>query len=255
MQIFKKPGVLFCLSAILFVLGTFLVTLEVPVRITYDPTAAEQYDFMRAYLPLGFALWILALVFLVGGIVLGVRKPLAVAPDENHISMVSIIVGLLLGFLALTSTFLPWVIAERTEPLIEIRGGIINVGQYHVLTGIDLMMGTNSMVGDVILFVFVGAIISILHIPLLTFIEKEKVDAMRAFLFLLSGICIISPVALVYAQRIWWISLDVNGALGSSVTFKSLGIGLLIASSCAIGLIASGIVTTIKLAQQHMYER
>ncbi|MBC7091037.1 MAG: hypothetical protein H5T50_03910 [Nitrososphaeria archaeon] len=123
------------------------------------------------------------------------------------------------------------------------------------MTGFDLMMGTNSMVGDIILLVFVGAIISILHIPLLTLIEKEKANVMRAFLFLLSGICVITPVTLVYAQRIWWISLGVNGTLGFSVTFESPGIGFLIASSCAIGLIALGIIITIKLAREYMYEQ
>jgi len=76
---FKKPGVLFCSSAFLLALGAYLAIIEVPVRITYDPAAAEQYDLMRAYLPFGFALWILALLFLIYGIASGVRKPLAIA--------------------------------------------------------------------------------------------------------------------------------------------------------------------------------
>jgi hypothetical protein len=163
--------------------------------------------------------------------------------------MVNVIVGVTLGVLALTSTFLPWVIAERTEPLIETRGGSFNVEQHHTLTGVNLMTGTNNMTGDIILLVFVGAVIGILHIPLLTLLEKERTDTMRAFLFLLGGICIIGPVALVYAHKIWWINLLVDGALGFSVTFESPGIGFLIATSCAIGLIASGIITTIKLAR------
>jgi FtsH-binding integral membrane protein len=203
---------------------------------------------MRAYLPFGFALWILALIFLVCGIVLGVRKPLA-AQLRTVFSRVSLIVGLTLGVLALTSTLLPWVIAERAETFIETRGGTFNVGQYHALTGVNLMTGANNMAGDIILLVFVGAIISILHIPLLILIEKEKADVMRAFLFLLSGICIISSVASIYAYKIWWISLRVNGALGFSATFKSPGMGFLIATSCAIGLITFGLITTIKLAR------
>lgn len=250
MQIFKSPGILVCLSAFLLALGTYLATMEVPVRITYDPAAAEQYDLMRAYLPFGFALWILALVFLVCGIILGVRKPLAVAQLKKPFSRVSLIVGVTLGVLALTSTFLPWVIAERTEPFIETRGGTFNVGQYHALTGVNLTTGPNNMTGDIILLVFVGAIIGILHIPLLTLLERERTDAMRAFLFLLGGICIVGSVVLVYAHRIWWISLRVNGALGFSVTFESPGTGFLIATSCAIGLIAFGIIACAKIIKE-----
>ncbi|KPV62818.1 MAG: hypothetical protein AOA65_1598 [Candidatus Bathyarchaeota archaeon BA1] len=253
MQIYRTPGIFVCLSAFLLVFGAYLATMEVPVRITYDPAAAEQYNLMRAYLPFGFVLWILALVFLVCGIVLGVRKPLAVAQLKKPFSMLSIIVGLTLGFLALTSTFLPWVIAERTEPFIETRGGTFNVGQYHALTGLSLMTGPNSMVGDVISLVFVGAIIGILHISLLTLLEMERTDTMRAFLFLLGGICIIVPVTLVYAHRIWWVDLRVDGALGFSLTFESPGMGFLIATSCAIGLIAFGIITTIKLTRQRLH--
>lgn len=103
------------------------------------------------------------------------------------------------------------------------------------------------MAGDIILFVFAGAMIGILHIPLLTLLEKERTDAMRAFLFLLGGICIVGSVALVYPHKIWWISLRVDGVSGFSMMSKSLGMGLLIAASCAIGLIVLGIITTIKL--------
>jgi len=254
MQIFKSSVFFVYLSAFLFVLGAFLVTLEVPVRITYDPAAAEQWDLMRAYMPFGFALCILALVFLVCGIVLGARKPLAVAQLKKPFIMVSIIVGVTLGFLAVTSTFLPWVIAERTEPFIETRGGTFNVGQYHILTGINLMTGTNSIVGDIILLVFVGAIIGILHIPLLTLLEGERTNVMRAFLFLLGGICIIWPVIVVYAHRTWWINLRFNGALGFSAAFESPGTGLLIATLCASGLMAFGIITTIKSARQRLHD-
>lgn len=93
MRTFRTPGILVCASALLLALGTYLATMEVPVRITYDPAAAEQYDLMRAYLPFGFAFWILSLVFLVCGFVLGARKPLAVAQLKKPFSRVSIIVG------------------------------------------------------------------------------------------------------------------------------------------------------------------
>lgn len=254
MRIFKSSGFWVCLSAFLLALGSYLVTMGVPIRITYDPAAAEQYDLMRAYLPLGFALWILAFVFLVYGVVLGVRKPLAIAHMKKLFPMISVIVGATLGFLALTSTFLPWVVAERTEPFIETRGGTFNVGQHHALTGINIMTDTNTMTGDIILLVFVGAIIGILHIPLLTLLEEERTDAMRTFLFLLGGICIIWPVLLVYSHKIWWISLRVNGALVFSAAFKSPGTGFLIATLCASGLIAFGITTTIKLAWQRVHD-
>jgi hypothetical protein len=248
MQTYRSPGVLVCLSAFLLMLSAYLATIEVPVRITDDPHAAEQFDIMRAYLPFGFAILVLALVFLVCGIVLGARK-LSTIQLRTVFSRVSLIVGLTLGFLALTSIFLPWVIAKTTEPFIETRGGTFNVGQYHALTGINLMTGTNNMAGDIILLLFVGAIIGILHIPLLTLLEGERTDAMKAFLFLLGGICIIVPLASIHAHRIWWISLRVNGTLGFSVVFESAGIGFLIATSCAIGLIAYGLITTIKLAR------
>jgi FtsH-binding integral membrane protein len=227
-------------------LGTYLVTVEVPVRITYDPAAAEQYNLMRAYLPFGFALWILSLVFLVLGIVSGTRKPLAIFQLKKPFLMVNLIVGVAIGVLALASTFLPWVIAERAEPFIETRGGSFNVGQYHALTGVNLMSGTNNMVGDIILLVFVGAIIGVLHIPLLTLLEKERGDAKRAFLYFLGAICIIGPIASIYIHRIWWISLRLNGTLGFSATSISPGIGSLTATACAVGLLAFGLINTIK---------
>ena len=250
---FKKPGVLFCSSAFLLALGAYLAIIEVPVRITYDPAAAEQYDLMRAYLPFGFALWILALLFLIYGIALGVRKPLAIAQLRKPFCMISLIVAVTLGFLAFTSTFLPWVIAERPESFIETREGTFNVGQYHALTAVSLMTGTNNMVGDVISLVFIGAIIGVLYISLLTLLEKERMDAMRAFLFLLSGICIISAVAAIYTNRIWWIDFYFGGGSGGfSASFKSPGIGLLIAIVSAAGLIAFGVIATIKLGRQHI---
>jgi len=167
--------------------------------------------------------------------------------------MISLIVAVTLGFLAFTSTFLPWVIAERPESFIETREGTFNVGQYHALTAVSLMTGTNNMVGDVISLVFIGAIIGVLYISLLTLLEKERMDAMRAFLFLLSGICIISAVAAIYTNRIWWIDFYFGGGSGGfSASFKSPGIGLLIAIVSAAGLIAFGVIATIKLGRQHI---
>ena len=244
-----SPGIFICLSAFLLVFGTHLATMEVPVRITYDPAAAEQYDLIRAYLPFGSILWILAIIFLVCGFVLGVRKPLAVATLKKPFSIASIVVSLTLGFLALTSIYLPWVIAERTETFIETRGGTFNIGRYYALTGLDLMTRMNDMAGDAILFVLAGAMISILHIPLLSLLWKEGTDVTRVFLFLSGGTCIISSVASIYAHRVWWISLHVNGALGFPVMSEGLGLGFIIATLCAIGLIAFGIIAAIKLVR------
>ncbi|MEM2384929.1 MAG: hypothetical protein QXX99_02075 [Candidatus Bathyarchaeia archaeon] len=129
MQVFRSSGFLVCLSAFLFALGSYFAALEVPVRISYDPAAAEQYDLMRAYLPFGLILCFLAFISLVYGVVFGVRKPSRAAQLRKPLLVVSIIVGVALGFLALSSTLLPWVITERPEPFIETRGGMLNVGQ------------------------------------------------------------------------------------------------------------------------------
>ena len=71
---------------------------------------------------------------------LGMRKlrKLPASQSRTAFSMVSLIIGVTLGVLALTSTLLPWVIAERVEPLIETRAGTFNVGRYHALTGSTL---------------------------------------------------------------------------------------------------------------------
>lgn len=246
MKIIKSSGFWVCLSAFLLVLGSYLVTVEVPIQITYDHAAAEQYDLMRVYLPFGLTLWILALMFLVYGVVLRARKPLAVAQVKKQFLMASITLGVALGFLALFSTFLPWVNVKRTEPLIETRDGTFNVEQYHALTGINLLTGVNNMAGDIILLVVVGAVIGILYIPLLSLLESREADTMRALLFFLSGMCTIISVISVYAHRIWWISLRVNGALGFSATFESPGAGFLIATLCATGLIAFSIITATR---------
>ncbi|MEM2740173.1 MAG: hypothetical protein QXQ29_05175 [Candidatus Bathyarchaeia archaeon] len=170
------------------------------------------------------------------------RKPLQV---------VSIIVGVVLGFLASSSTLLPWIIAERAEPFIETRGGVSDAEQYHALTGIQLMTGVNSVTGDIILLVFVGAFIGILYIPLSILLEREEATTMRALLFLLSGVCIIYPVISTYTHETWWINLDANGALGFLATCRDIGVGFLIATLCASGLIVFGIFIIIKLVHQH----
>ncbi|MCS7128826.1 MAG: hypothetical protein N3E36_06780 [Sulfolobales archaeon] len=251
MQVLKSSSFVICLSAILLILGTCLTVVEVPVRIAYEPFAAEQYDLMRAFMPLGIVIWAIALILLTYGVFIGLsrcftKKPLP--PRQRIPSRISAIVALALGSLAIASVFLPWVITERAEPLIAIRGGLLNVGQYHSLTGISIMTGVNSMAGDILLLVFTGAVISIVHIPLITLLEEKGAGAIRVFLLLLSGICIAVSIALIYAHRTWWISLQVNGSLGFSTTFKAPGIGLLTASSSAVGLMALGVITAVKSA-------
>ena len=49
----RSPGFFVCLSAVLLALGTYLQTGEIPVRITPDLSAVDQYDLMRALWPVG----------------------------------------------------------------------------------------------------------------------------------------------------------------------------------------------------------
>lgn len=239
----ETPSVLVCLSASLFVLGTYLSTIEGLVWV------GNEYELMHIFLPLGFLLCFLSLLSLIYGAVLGVRKQRmpSVFQLKTVFSKVNLIVGVTLGVLTLTSTLLPWIIAERVNPIIEIRDGPLDVGRYHALTGIKLFIGTDRV--DEVSLAFVGAIISILHIPLLPLLNREKPDAMKAFLFLLSGVCIIGPLASIYTRVGWWIDMRVDGILGFTAIFESPGLGFLIATSCAIGLITFGVITTIKITR------
>ena len=148
------------------------------------------------------------------------------------LSSISLIVGLTLGVLALASTLLPWVIAERVNPIVETRAGAVDVGRYHALTGINLMMGTNRV--DEIALVFAGAMISVLHIPLITLLEEKGPSKKKAFLFLLCGSCIVYPVALAYGHGVG-IILRVDGVLGFEAMFNSPGLGFLIAARISTG--------------------
>jgi len=238
----SAPGFLICLSASLFVLGAYLSVVKVPVWFG-DPYGHGEYEPMRAYMPFGLLLWLLALVLFIYGVVLGTRKPV-ISRLRTGFSIASLVVGVALGILALTSILLPWVIAESATTLVETRGGTFNVPQYYALNGVNLMM----RIGEILL-VFVGGIISILA-PLICLFESERPDAVRAFLFLLSGICIVGPVALLYGDiqenLTWGISF---GQFGIGTVFKSPGIGFFIAVLSSIGLMVSGIITGIKLTQ------
>jgi len=239
-------GVLICVSASLFVLGAYLSVIKVPVWVG-DQYGFGEYEPMRAYMPFGLLLWLLALALFVCGIVLGTRKPVQFARLRTVFSLTSLIVAVTLGILALTSILLPWVIAERTTTVVETRGGTFTVPQYYALTGLNLVME----IGEIFL-VFAGGIISALA-PLVSLFESERPDAVRAFLFLLSGVCIIGPVALLYshiqANLLWGISF---GQFGIAASFKSPGIGFFIASLSSVGLIVSGVITTMKLIQRSM---
>lgn len=68
------------LSGFLMVLGVILATVEVPVRITTDPSAAEQTNLIKAYFPFSIALWILGLIFFGCALFLWSRKPLDATP-------------------------------------------------------------------------------------------------------------------------------------------------------------------------------
>ena len=226
----------------MLVFGIYLSTIELPVWV------GNEYEPMHVFLPLGFLLWILSVLFLVCGIVLGMKK-LSAGRWRTVFTGVGSVVGLTLSVLALVSVLFPWVLAESAEPLVETRAGIFDVGKYHALTGLDLVMGISKV--DEIFLVFGGAIIGILHVPLVTLLGKKRIGIMRASLFLLSGVCILSPVPSVYAQTKWWIDLRVDGALAFSVTFENPGAGLLVAASCAIVMISYGIITASKLVRQN----
>ena len=49
MHVFRKTGVFVCLSASLFVLGTYLCVIKVPVWV------GNEFEPMHAYLPCGFS--------------------------------------------------------------------------------------------------------------------------------------------------------------------------------------------------------
>lgn len=69
-------------------------------------------------------------------------------------SVVSILVGVLLGVLASSPILPSWVIAERAEPFIWARRDTFNTKEHYVLTGIQLMIGVNSVTGDIALLAF-----------------------------------------------------------------------------------------------------
>ena len=242
----KKPDVLLCLSALLLALGTYFATVEVSVW------TGGEYDLMHVYtLPFSFPLWILASVFFVYGIALGGRKPSALAQSRKPFLTIESIVAITLGALALISTFLPWVIAEATNPVFERPGfGTMNIGQYHELTGVSLM-GANYWMGDAMYLTFIGAIIAVSYSPLLASLNTQRTGAMQAFLSLLGGSCILSSVVSVFLIERWSIAWSFAGGTGGSLAaFKSPGIGILIAASSAVGLIVFGLVGTVRFVRR-----
>ncbi len=64
------------LSGLLMVLGVVLATVEIPVSITTDPTAAEQTDLIKAFFPISIGLWVLAFILFGCALFLWSRKPL-----------------------------------------------------------------------------------------------------------------------------------------------------------------------------------
>ena len=242
----KSPSFFVCLSASLLVLGTYLQILEIPVRITSDPSAAEQYDLMRVLWPFGFALWISAILFLGYSLILGYRQPSATALQQRQVSRNRIVLTSALGMLVLFSSFLPWVIAEVSNPMINIpRYGSTNVGQYHELTGLSII--NSSYWGNVMYFVFVAAAIAIFYIPI-SILSGKRMHIASTFLSILGGICIIGPIISVAKTESWAIGYQFAGGGGSvQGTFSSLGIGLLVAATSASVLFALGISDIVKL--------
>ncbi len=239
----RAPGALVCLSALLSVLGTYLIAVRVPVWIG-DSYGYGEYEPMHAYMPLGFALWLIALVFFIGAVISRTRRRALFVPSRTVFSVPSLIAAIILGSLAFASAALPWVVTERAVTSIETRGGTFNVPQFYALSGFSLM----REIGEIAL-VLVGGIISLL-VPFAGFFESKRPDAVRAFLFLLSSICVIGPVALLYSSiqggLPWGISF---GQLGLMTYFKSLELGFFIAAFSSLALLVSGLITTARLAR------
>jgi len=234
-DIAESPGFVVCLSAFLLTLGAYLQTVEIPVRITSDPSAAEQTEIMHAFWPLSFAFWILAFLFFGYSLVLRRRKSSTSVQLEKPFLSRSLTAAIVFGVLTLASTFLPWAIVSA-----------VRSGQSISLSGVSLI-GSNYWAGDVMYLVFVSSVIAILYIPLLAFIEKRRTEAARAFLLLLSGIGIVGPIMSVLSTDSWSYSVSFLGGLLAK--FESPGIGLLIAVVSAAGLIALGISDSLMMAR------
>jgi hypothetical protein len=234
----RTPSFFVGASALLLALGTYLQTIEIPVRITSEPYAADQYDLMHAFWPLSFALWILAFAFLGYGFILK-RRLFANNNSERTMLPKSLIAPVALGVLTAVSPFLPWVIAKTT-----VSGQIVS------LSGISLLR-SSYWAGDVMYLVFISALIAIFYVSVITFVEKRRMGIAKGFLLILSGACIIGAILSVVSTNSWfYISSFMGGVGGQSTTFESSGIGLLIASFTAAGFVVLGANTMVKLARQ-----
>jgi len=236
----KSPSFFLCLSAFSLALGTFLQTVEIPVRITSDPTAAEQTDLMHAFFPFSFALWILTALFICYGLVLSHRQTLAFAPQIGQHSWRRLVFTGTLGALILVSAFLPWVVAEAANPTLTTRSGVINFGERHELTGLNIIQ-SSYWSGDVMYLVFVGAAIALFYIPLLA-VAGKRLRVASAFLSILGGACVLGPIMTVATTQTWFVSTQFAGGVGvASANLAGVGIGLLVALVSAVSLVALGI--------------
>ena len=226
-------------------LGTYLQIAEIPVRISWEPYAAEQFEPMSLW-PFGFAVWFFALIFLGYGLILGYRQPSATALQQSQVSRNRIVLTSALGVLILLSSFLPWVIVEVSNPVINNpRFGSINIGQYHELTGLNIINSSYS--GAIMYFVFAAAVIAIFYIPISS-LARKRMRIASAFLSILGGICVIGPIISVVATKSWGVGFQfAGGSFGAGGTLAGIGIGFLVAAVSASGLIVLGINDTVKL--------
>lgn len=180
---------------------------------------------------------------------------MAAAQSQKPFSRNRVIVAVALGVLVLIASFLPWVIAEVANPVVDLpRYGSVNIGQYHALTGVSLI-NSSYWTGDVMYLVFASAVIAIFYIPVLSFTDK-RMRAANAFLSLLGGICVIGPIASLVATESWFIRVSFAGGSGGvQGTFVSPGIGLIIAAVSAAGLVALGIADLVKLSRTSKRKR
>lgn len=232
----RKSALFLCLSAMLLALGTYLSTIETPVWTGGETDLMHVYTFFFS-----FPLWISAGVLLILGIKSGLHKPPAAAQPRKPFLNVELFVAMALGGLILVSVFLPWVNAKTINPTFERPGfGPFSVEPYPVLSGISLI--SNYWKGDVMNLLFVGGAIALLYVPLLALVEKRSAGSLRAVLLLLSGACVMFPVGTVWATERWAVPVafgEGGGAFGA--IFESSGVGLLIASASAVGLVVLGV--------------
>jgi hypothetical protein len=234
---FRSPGLLLCLSALFLVLGAYLQTVEVPVRITPDPSAADQYDLMHVMFPFALAFWGLSFAFFVSSLFVGDRKDLS-AHDLNRPWLTkNLLASVGLAVVTVISVFLPWVIVRD-----------VNSGPVHALSALKLLDEYYWSV-DAVSMVLIAIILAFLYVPLLAFFERGKLGVGRAFLFFACGISIVLAIVSVLSVDPWYYTYGVL-AWTVRATFEGVGMGLVIAVVSAAGFLVLGLNDAVILVRR-----